>query len=119
MDTSASGGLGVGGEGGDRPPQEQDELGNPHCLKDVKEEEKTNKVKKMRKKSKIFFWHATKLCIMVITALFFKLVSLNFHGFSLPNKCLPKLYFLDNLNLQEKMIYRFCCVICLVYKRFS
>jgi len=32
-----------GGRGGRSPPQEQDELGNPRCLKEVKEEEKTKK----------------------------------------------------------------------------
>ena len=39
-----------GGKGGGRSPQEQDELGNPRCLKEVKEEETPKKVKKMKKK---------------------------------------------------------------------
>jgi len=32
-----------GGRGGRSPPQEHDELGNPRCLKEVKEEEKNKK----------------------------------------------------------------------------
>jgi len=45
---------GGGSEGGRPPPQEQDELGNLRCLKEVKEEETTKQVKKMKKN-----WHAT------------------------------------------------------------
>jgi len=58
VDQREGGIKGGGGGGSPPPPQEQDELGNPRCLTEVKEEEKNNKVKN-GKNQKNLFWHAT------------------------------------------------------------